>query len=467
MVSPDLLNNNASRGAGAGMIERNRKKIKKRSGFLDLVNALLTLVVVAVLVCGGLFIYGVHAFYAAGPIKQDTDFVVEKGANLASVAEALEARGLIDNRYVFELGGLASHKHRALKAGDFRLTAYASMAKILEELTEGKPVQHGITIPEGFTMAQVVERLNADSELSGTLTDIPPEGGILPQTYNYEPGASRQSVLDEMVAAQKKALAEVWAHRAPNLPLASPEQLVTLASIVEKETGVPGERARVAAVFYNRMARHMRLQSDPTIIYGITLGKAALGRPLKKSEIEAVTPYNTYQVDGLPPTPIDNPGIDSLKAAANPADSKDLYFVAASTNPADGHVFAASYAEQRQNVAKLRKVQKQAAADAEAAAAEDQIEAQQAAAAGDTSVDPAADTQPAAAPVTPPPAAAAPATPPATSAPADGSTPAAASGDAPLPMPADARPASTDVPPPPAHPQPLRPRNAPQDAFGG
>jgi hypothetical protein len=246
---------------------------------------------------------------------------------------------------------------------------------------------------------------------------------------------------------------------------------VTLASIVEKETGVPDERARVAAVFYNRMARHMRLQSDPTIIYGITLGKAPLGRPLKKSEIEAVTPYNTYQVDGLPPTPIDNPGIDSLKAAASPADSKDLYFVAASTNPVDGHIFAASYAEQRRNVAKLRKVQKQAEADAEAAAAEDQIEAQQAAAAGDTSADSAVDVPAPAAPATPPPTtpARAPSAPtaaaPATSAPADAPAP-AVGGDAPLPMPADARPAATEAAPSSSH-EPSRPRNAPQDAFGG
>jgi UPF0755 protein len=384
---------------------------------------------------------------------------------------------------VFELGGIASHKHRALKAGDFRLTANASMAKILEELTEGKPVQHSITIPEGFTMAQVVDRLNSDTELTGTLTDIPPEGGILPQTYNYEPGASRQSVLDEMAAAQEKALAKVWANRAPNLPLTSPEELVTLASIVEKETGVPDERARVAAVFYNRMARHMRLQSDPTIIYGITLGKAPLGRPLKKSEIEAVTPYNTYQVDGLPPTPIDNPGIESLKAAANPADTNDLYFVAASTNPADGHVFAASYAEQRRNVAKLRKVQKQAAADAEAAAAEDQIEAQQAAAGGDTSAESvtdaptASESTPATGPAAPPAEAPAPApapaaTPPAapaaplSTAPAENSAPSAAPDDAPVPMPANARPAATEAPLELAHPEPGRSR-AGQGASGG
>jgi UPF0755 protein len=485
------------------MAERKQKRTRQRRGFLDFVNALLTLIVIALLVCGGLFLYGVHSFYAPGPIKADTDFVVEKGANLSTVAEKLAAQGLIDNPYVFEFGGLASRKHKALKAGEFKLSANASMAQILDELTEGKAVQHGITIPEGFTMAQVVDRLNSDTELTGTLTNIPPEGGILPQTYNFEPGVSRQSVLDQMVAAQQKALNEIWANRAPNLPLASPQQLVTLASIVEKETGVPEERAHVAAVFVNRLNKHMRLQSDPTIIYGVTLGKAPLGRPLKRSEIEAVTPYNTYQVNGLPPTPIDNPGIDSLKAAANPADSNDLYFVAVSTNPSDGHLFAASYTDQQHNVAKLRAAQKLAAADAEAAAAEDQLEAQQAAASGDTSANnTAADTppsQPAASPASPTTAPAAPPAPAASSPAAPGpaaatsaeptapaaspsspndtaNTPAAgATAEAPpLPMPASARPTSTQsdstAPAPAQRPAPARPahpQTLPQDAFGG
>jgi UPF0755 protein len=378
-------------------------KTKPRRGLLDVVNALLTLFVVAALVVGGLVYYGVHSFYAAGPIKTDTDFVVDKGANLDTIGQQLEAKGLIDNRYVFELGGVATKKLKALKAGEYKLTANASMAEVLQELTQGKAVQHGITIPEGFTIAQVVQRLNEDTDLTGELTDIPPEGGILPQTYNFEPGTSRQSVLDEMTAAQQKALADVWAGRDPSLPLSTPQQLVTLASMVEKETGLPSERAHVAAVFVNRLNKSMRLQSDPTIIYGITKGQAPLGRPLKRSEIEAKTPYNTYQVNGLPPTPIDNPGIDSLKAAANPQQSNDLYFVAATTSPADGHIFAASYADQQMNVRKLRSAEKLAAADAEADDAKEQIEAQQAAAAGDNQT-PGTGTPPTPAAATPQPA---------------------------------------------------------------
>jgi len=467
------------------MANRNRRKGKPRRGLVELVNAMLTLVVLAILVVGGLLLYGAHSFYAAGPIKADTNFKVEKGNNLATVAARLEEQGLIDNRYVFEIGGWAAKKQGKLKAGEFKLAANASMYDVLTELTEGKPIQHGITIPEGFTIAQVVDRLNKDKELTGDLTSIPPEGGILPQTYNYEPGVARQTVLDRMVEAQQKAVAAVWAGHNPALPITSPEQMVILASIVEKETGLASERGHVAAVFMNRLQRHMRLQSDPTIIYGITMGKAPLGRPLKRSEVEAANPYNTYQIDGLPPTPIGNPGIDSLKAVANPDRSNDVYFVAASTNPADGHLFAATYAQHRLNVQKFRGAQKEAA-EADANAAEDLLEQQQAAAAGDTTADTPAGTPPAAAgvpeaapapasTVAPAPAPAAPSTPAAATpaAPADDIAP----NGAPLPMPADARPPDTteaapvapaaETPAKPAPTRPSRPRPEPQDIFGG
>lgn len=474
------------------MADRKRRKVKPRRGFVDLVNAILTLVVLGILVVGGLLLYGAHSFYAAGPLKADTNFTVEKGNNLASVAARLETQGLIDNRYVFEIGGWVAKKQGKLKAGEFKLAANASMDQVLTELTEGKPIQHGITIPEGFTIAQVVDRLNKDEELTGDLTSIPPEGGILPQTYNYEPGTPRQTVLNRMAEAQQKAVAEVWATHNPALPITTPDQMVILASIVEKETGVASERGHVAAVFMNRLQRHMRLQSDPTIIYGITMGKAPLGRPLKRSEVDAVTPYNTYQIDGLPPTPIGNPGIDSLKAVANPDRSNDVYFVAASTNPADGHLFAATYAQHRLNVQKFRGAQKQAA-EADANAAEDLLEQQQAAAAGDATATPDSSSSPAGAapadgsnaaptlttpaPVTPPaPEPVAPA--PAATAPADigGATETAPNG-APLPMPAaDRPPDGGDAPaavvetPPPARTvttRPSRPRPVPQDTFGG
>ena len=426
---------------------------KPRSAFVEIINALLTLLVLGILVVGGLVLYGAHTFYAAGPIKVDTDFAVEKGSNLGSVAEKLEAQGLIDNRYVFQIGGFATKKQGALKAGEFKLAAGSSMADVLKELTEGKPIAFGITIPEGLTIAQVVEKLRQDTRLTGDIAEVPPEGSVLPDTYNFDPASPRQSVLDRMQAAMTTKLAEIWKNRDQSIPISTPEQLVTLASIVEKETGVASERAKVAAVFVNRILKHMRLQSDPTIIYGITKGVAPLGRPLKRSEIEAATPYNTYQVDGLPPGPIANPGISALRAAANPEKTNDIYFVAASTNPADGHVFASSYAQHSRNVARFRTLQRQAAnaaAEQEADAEKDALAAQQAAAAGDSS---AADTTEAPAATTPAttdqPAAAAPAAVDAAAAPAATPAPAAPAATAPDAAPATT-PAAADAPAAPA-----------------
>ena len=491
--------------------ERKQKKVKPRNGFVELVNALLTLLVLGLLVGGGLFLYGAHSFYAAGPIKADTTFTVAHGANLSAVAEQLETQNLIDNRYVFQIGGFFNKKQGSLKAGQFKLTANASMADVLKELTEGKPVLTGITIPEGYTIAQVVDKLKQDDQLTGDITQTPPEGSVLPDTYNFDPGAQRQTVLDRMQQAMTTKVAEIWANHDPELPISTPDQLVTLASIVEKETGVDTERGKVAAVFVNRLKKHMRLQSDPTIIYGITKGLAPLGRPLKRSEVEAKTPYNTYQIDGLPPTPIANPGLDALKATANPDNTDDIYFVAASTNPSDGHLFASNYAAHTKNVAKLRALEKvaaNAAALAEADAEKDSLEAAQAAAAGDTSATdapspdnsavapatssdatpaPATSDQPATTPNAPSSdttATTAPATtdqtapaPAATDQPAASDQPAttdqtgtAPATDAPIPMPADARPTPTDTtgvptttPAKPAKPKPVP---AP-DTFGG
>jgi UPF0755 protein len=357
-----------------------RARRRSRNGFVEILNAVLTLIVLGLLLIGGVVFYGAHSFYSAGSVPPDRTFVVERGAGLGSVAEALESQGLISNRFVFQLGGMALKKQGQLKAGEFRLAENASMADILRELTEGKPVLYGVTIPEGYTAWQVVDRLNADTRLTGEITMMPAEGTILPDTYNYDPGATRQSILDAMQAASKKAVAEIWANRVADLPLTTPEEMVTLASIVEKETGVATERPQVAAVFVNRLKKKMRLQSDPTIIYGITRGQGTLGRGLKRSEIEAKTPYNTYQIDALPPGPIANPGLEALKAVANPAKTKDLYFVAAGPVPSDGHLFAETYAQHRQNVAKWRQIEAAAAkaAEAEADAAKDAIEAEQA-----------------------------------------------------------------------------------------
>jgi len=369
-----------------------KPKRRRRNGLIEIVNGLLSLLVIGMLVVGGLLLYGLNRFYSASDIEQPAQFLVEKGSGLGLVAERLESQGLISNRMIFQAGGVAMKKQGQLQQGMFEIPAHASMADILELFTEGKPIPFGVSVPEGFTSWQVAERVKNAAQLTGELTAVPPEGSLLPDTYNYVPGDTRQSVVDRMLDAQKKALAEIWANRDPDLPLKTPEELVTLASVVEKETGLASERPLVAAVFVNRLKKHMRLQSDPTTIYGLTNGEGPLGRGLKKSEIEAKTPYNTYQIDGLPAGPIANPGIESMKAVANPAKSDALYFVAAGPSPSDGHLFAATYAEHRKNVAKYREIERQQsqqqAADAEAA--KDALEAEQAKDSGDDTAAPAA-----------------------------------------------------------------------------
>jgi UPF0755 protein len=242
-----------------------------------------------------------------------------------------------------------------LKYGEYQFTKNASLADVVNTIVENKVVQHAVTIPEGLTSEQIVARLLETDALSGQIKEIPREGTLLPETYKFTRGMTREQIIQRMSQAQRHLLQEIWEHRMPDLPIRTPEQLVTLASIVEKETGRPEERSRVASVFVNRLKNKMRLQSDPTIIYGLTGGKGALGRAILKSEIEQPTPYNTYVIDGLPPGPIANPGRASLEAAANPARTKDLYFVADGTG---GHVFSESYEQHQKNVARLRVIEK-------------------------------------------------------------------------------------------------------------
>ena len=366
---------------------KNRRTRKRsRNGFLDILNGFLTLLVIGLVVVGGVLLYGVSQFYGNGPAQADTVFRVEAGNGLGTTAQRLEEQGLISNRYVFQLGGRALERQAMLKAGDFTIPAGASMADILKELTEGNPLRYAVVVPEGWTSWEAVQRINGDSNLVGEITALPPEGSLLPGSYDYLPGDTRQSVIDKMQAAMQAQLAEIWAARNPDLPLETPEEMLVLASIVEKETGVASERPQVAAVFVNRLREGMRLQSDPTIIYGITSGQAPLGRGLRRSEIEAKTPFNTYQIDGLPPTPIANPGAEALRAVANPDSHDYLYFVAKGPVPSDGHAFAETYAEHQRNVARWREIEREVAAQAEAdaQAARQALEAEQAEEAGET-----------------------------------------------------------------------------------
>lgn len=369
------------------MNERKARRPRRRSsnGFIDILNGFLTLLVLGLLVAGCVLLYGASQFYGDGPLREDTTFRVESGSGLASTAQRLEEQGLIGNRFIFQAGGRALERQANIKAGDFRIPAGASMADILREITEGNPIRYAVTIPEGWTSWDAIQRLNADSNLVGEVTSLPAEGSILPGSYDYVPGETRQSVLDKMQTAMTTELAAIWAARQDDLPLETPEQLLVLASIVEKETGVASERPQVAAVFVNRLREGMRLQSDPTIIYGITKGQSNLGRGLRRSEIEAQTPYNTYQINGLPPTPIANPGVEALKAVAHPDSHDYLYFVAKGATPSEGHVFAETYAEHQQNVARYREIARAAAeqAEADAEAARQALEAEEAQDAGD------------------------------------------------------------------------------------
>jgi UPF0755 protein len=255
-----------------------------------------------------------------------------------------------------------------LKPGEYNFQKSASLREVIATIVEGKVVQHSVTVPEGLTSEQILARLGENDIFAGGVREIPREGTLLPETYKFPRGTSREQVIQRMQQTQKRVVAEIWEHRSPDIPIKSPEQLVTLASIVEKETGKSDERSRVAAVFTNRLRQKIKLQSDPTIIYGLVGGKGTLGRPIKRSEITQPSPYNTYVIEGLPPGPISNPGRASLEAAANPARTRDLFFVADGTG---GHAFTETYDQHQKNVARLRAMEKQIQNDTVEPAADD------------------------------------------------------------------------------------------------
>ncbi len=317
-------------------------------------NAIFTALIVVSITVAGALLVGKQRFEAPGPLAEDKLVNIPRGLGIRDIADLLQREGVIDQPYVF-MGGVIALKARGeLKYGEYQFSRQASVAEIVDTITEGKVVQHALTVPEGLTCEQIVARLLENDVLTGQIREIPREGTLLPETYKFTRGMTREQIIQRMQQAHRRVLQEAWERRMPDLPVKTPEQLVTLASIVEKETGRPEERTRVAAVFVNRLKSRMRLQSDPTIIYGLTGGKGSLGRPILRSEIDQPTPYNTYVVDGLPPGPIANPGRASLEAAANPARTKELYFVA---DGSGGHVFSDNYAEHQKNVARLRSIE--------------------------------------------------------------------------------------------------------------
>lgn len=337
-----------------------RRSKKVRHPLVVVGNAIFTALIVISVAVGGTLFIGKQRFEAPGPLAADKIVNIPRGLGIKDIADVLVREGVIDQPWVF-MGGVIVLKAKGdLKYGEYQFTKNASLAEVVDTIIENKVVQHSFTVAEGLTSEQIVARLLENTALSGQIKEIPREGTLLPETYRFTLGMARDQIVQRMQQGHKRILQEVWDHRSPDLPYKTPEQLVTMASIVEKETGKPEERTRVAAVFINRLKTKMRLQSDPTIIYGLTGGKGALGRPILRSEIDQATPYNTYVIDGLPPGPIANPGRASLEAAANPARTKELYFVADGTG---GHAFADNYAEHQKNVARLRAIENGGAAD--------------------------------------------------------------------------------------------------------
>src|SRR5215475_3970458 len=334
-----------------------KRSDRARNPFVVVGNAIITIVVLLLIGTGTAYYYGRQTLEAPGPLQEDKVVNIPARAGKRDIAEVLQREGVIDvNPWVFIGGVLAMKASSDLKPGEYSFQKNASLRDVIATIVEGKVVQHAVTIPEGLTSEQIVERLSDNDLFSGSVREIPREGTLLPETYKFPRGTTREQVIQRMQQAQKRAVADIWERRSQDLPIKSPEQLVTLASIVEKETGKPDERSRVAAVFVNRLKQRIKLQSDPTIIYGLVGGKGTLGRPIKRSEITQPSPYNTYVVDGLPPGPISNPGRASLEAAANPARTRNLFFVADGTG---GHAFSDSYDEHQKNVAKLRAMEKQ------------------------------------------------------------------------------------------------------------
>jgi UPF0755 protein len=334
-----------------------KRSARARNPFVVFGNAVITIVLVLMIGAGGVYVYGKQKLEAPGPLQEDKVVNIPARAGMTDIADILQREGVIDNNRWAFIGSVFALKARSeLKPGEYSFQKSASLRDVIGTIVEGKVVQHAITIPEGLTSEQIVARLSESDIFAGTVREMPREGTLLPETYKFPRGTSRDQVIARMQQTQKRVLAEIWERRNPDIPVKSPEQLVTLASIVEKETGKADERSRVAAVFVNRLRQKIKLQSDPTIIYGLVGGKGTLGRPIKRSEIQQPSPYNTYVVEGLPPGPIANPGRASLEAAANPARTRDLFFVADGTG---GHAFTETYDQHQKNVAKLRTMEKQ------------------------------------------------------------------------------------------------------------
>ncbi len=327
-----------------------------RSQVVIFFNFLMTLAVMATVILIAVAYYALSTFNAPGPLETNTTFLAREGAGLNEISNALERNNIISDGRVFLYVSKTYLKGSTLKAGEYEIKAHASMKDVMELLRSGKSILYSVSFPEGLTVKQMFDRLRDDPVLEGELpTEMPAEGTLRPDTYKFSRGTKRIDIVNQARAAQAKLVDEIWERRDPSLPLADKREFVTLASIVEKETGKADERPHVASVFLNRLKKGMRLQSDPTIVYGLFGGEGKpADRPIYQSDLTKDTPYNTYIIKGLPPGPIAGPGKAALEAVANPWRTEDLYFVADGTG---GHVFAATLEEHNANVKRWRKLE--------------------------------------------------------------------------------------------------------------
>jgi UPF0755 protein len=351
-----------------------RRDRRRMHPFFAFLNGMMTMIIIAFLGLGGLLYYAKTQFDQPGPLDHSTVVVIPKGEGVNAIAARLEREGVVSDRRLFVASVIYFKAQDRLRYGEYSVEKNMSMREVLDTLVEGRAILHKVTIPEGYTSWQVVERLNGHETLTGELAVLPAEGSLLPDTYRFSRGSTRKEIIERMQAEQQKFVAKLWESRAQGLPFKTPMDAIILASIVEKETGRSDERDRVAAVFVNRMKKGMRLDSDPTIIYGVSGGKGSLGRPILRSELDRPTPYNTYKIKGLPPTPIANPGRASIEAVLRPAQTNDLFFVA---DGSGGHVFTGSLAEHNKNVAKWRIVERQIRAKEAAARAASEASSEQ------------------------------------------------------------------------------------------
>ncbi|WP_164661238.1 endolytic transglycosylase MltG [Tropicibacter sp. Alg240-R139] len=375
----------------------------------SLASNMLTILVVGMFLVAGVILWGQSQYTAQGPLDQAICLRVKTGSNMGQVSKELENTGAVTNGTIFRLGADYSDKANLLKAGSFLINERSSMEQIVEQITKGgastcgteivyrigvtrlqtqireldpgterfvelasfdpsaedvpavygekraeRDTRYRIAVAEGVTSWQIVEGLKALDVLEGNVTEIPDEGMLAPDSYEVSPGTQRGAILTQMQEKQELRINSVWESRQDGLPLATPEEMLILASIIEKETGIAGERGQVASVFTNRLNQGMKLQTDPTVIYGVTKGQGVLGRGLRRSELRRITPWNTYLIDGLPPTPIANPGLASLEAAVAPDETDFIFFVADGTG---GHAFAETLQEHNRNVAKWREIE--------------------------------------------------------------------------------------------------------------